>query len=270
MRIRHTAWLLAACVLFASGARAGDYRLLNDSEIMALMNGAKLSLVNVEGGSETLEHYFLPVAKPAEHGKTDVVMPHAWDVERGMWWVEEEQFCVLYQRIVSVRKRCFAVARADGDDIRFIETRYELPGKKVVRPHKWVESARYTRAPDPNANYHLLTDDELVKLISGAHIRLKAHDSYREVMYYFGPVSKPGEHGTVGTGRGDSGGTWWVEDEQYCTFFQNVIGARKRCFAIARAGKDLRFIETRWEEPGKVIDRPHEWVPSAQIFRSDG
>jgi len=271
MRVRFPLWLFAAFLVFAPAAHAGDYHLLNDSQIIALMNGAKLSLVNVEGG-ETLEHYFLPVQHAGEHGKTDVVMPHAWDVERGMWWVEEEQFCVLYGHIVTVRKRCFAVAR-DGDDLRFIETRYELPGKKVVRPHKWAETARYTAAPDPNANYHLLTDDELVALLSGAHVRIKAHDSPAELFYLFYPVSKPGEHGklTANNGRqGNTSGTWWVEDEQYCTYFENTVGARKRCFAIARAGQELRFIETRWEQPGHVIERPHQWVPSAQVFRTAG
>jgi hypothetical protein len=254
-------------------AGAADYKLLTDEQIIALLNGVTLAVKNVNTPDETY-YRFQPVQQAGQHGKLDVKDIKARAVERGMWWVEEEQFCLLHQHVVNVRKRCFAVAR-DGDDVRFIETRYELAGRKVARPHQWVSSAQMFRAPESAGNYRLLNDDELVALLNGATLNIKLHDSPKEILIHFQPVEKAGQHGLMDSnppkaGGGIYRGTWWVEDEQFCVFWQNRVGVRKRCFAAARDGDDLRFIETRWEQPGHVVERPHEWVPSAQLFRTRG
>ncbi|HEX9463034.1 MAG TPA: hypothetical protein VGB82_10590 [Alphaproteobacteria bacterium] len=259
-------------LLLSGQARAADYHLLSDSELMALLNGATLDLTNIRDSNDGY-HRFQPVTRTSEHGKLDVKNVNAHVIERGIWWVEEEQFCVLYQHVVEVRKRCFAVAR-DSADLRFIETRYELAGQHVERPHQWVPSAHLLPAPQSAGNYHLLTDDEIVVLMNGMTLDIKDHDLPYERLIHFQPVEKPGQHGLMDSqnakGRGLNRGTWWVEDEQFCVFWTVLVGVRKRCFAVARDGDDVRFIETRWEQPGRRVDRPHTWVPSAQLFRSRG
>ncbi len=139
LRARLAAALLAA-LLWPVAAGAADTHLLGDAEIMALMNGATLALTDIGAPNEVL-HHLHPITRVSEHGRSDVVMPHAWDVESGIWWVEEDQVCVLYHHIVTVRKRCFAVA-SDGGGTRFIETRWEQPGKVLERQHQWVPSAQ--------------------------------------------------------------------------------------------------------------------------------
>jgi hypothetical protein len=264
-RVRTGLSLAAAIILLSSGVRADDVHLLDNAEIMALLNNATLDLANVVGDPDVIRHHLQPVSQVSEHGKVDVVLPHGYDIERGIWWVEDEEFCVLYQHVITVRKRCFAVAR-EGENTRFIELRYELPGQHVVRPHQWVQTARLTRVAEGQGVFHLLNDEELVALLNGAHIRLKGHDSPKELIVHFLPVEKPGDHG----GLGKSDGSWWVEDEQFCLYFPLTVGARKRCFAIARDGDNFRVIETRWEQPGHVVERSHQWVPSAQIFHAVG
>jgi len=268
IRARNGWGILLAALLLSSGALfpiAARADLLNDEQLIALLNNATLDLTNVIGDADVIRHHFQPVSKVAEHGKVDVVLPHGYDVERGIWWVEEEQFCVLYKHIITVRKRCFAVQR-EGDANRFIELRYELPGQKVVRPHQFVQTARLTRVPEGQGVFHLLDDQELITLLSGAHVRVKGHDSPKEVIFHLSPVTKPSEHGSVG----NSTSLWWVEDEEFCVYVLLQIGARKRCFAVASDGGNYRIIETRWEQPGKVVERLHQWVPSGIIFRAVG
>jgi hypothetical protein len=274
--VRRIAAACAATIALLLGlttsAGAADYKLLTDEQIIALLNGATLGLKNINTQDET--YYRLrPLDRAGQHGKLDVKNLRAREVESGIWWVEEEQFCLLHQHVVNVRKRCFAVAR-DGDDVRFIETRYELRGQHVEKPHQWVPSAQMFRAPQSAGNYHLLNDEELVALLNRATLNIKLHDSPREILIHFQPVEKPGQHGVMDShppkGGGIYRGTWWVEDEQFCVFWQNLVSIRKRCFAVARDGDNIRVIETRREQPGHVVERPHEWVPSAQIFRAVG
>jgi hypothetical protein len=246
-----------------------EQHLLRDPDIMALMNGATLALTDI-GGSNVVLHHLQPISRTSEHGKTDVIMPKAYDVERGIWWVEEDQFCVLYHHIVTVRKRCFAVAQ-DGAETRFIETRYEMPGHKVVRPNQLAATAMLSRPAQGTGAYQLLDDAGLVALLNNTYLDIKMPDTAAEIVIQFTAVGKPGDHGKMYShplsGRGIQSGTWWVEDEQFCVFWDHMIGIRKRCFSVARDGSDLRFIETRWEQPGRVIQRDHQWVPSAQLFR---
>jgi hypothetical protein len=255
----------AAAAVAPSPADAEDFHLLGNDELIALLDNGTLDLNNVVGSPDAIRHYLQPVTKIAEHGKVDVVMPQGYDVERGIWWVEDEEFCVLYEHITTVRKRCFAVAKA-GDDLRFIELRYELPDHKVVRPHQWVQTARLGHPAVGTGVFHLLNDQELVTLFNGAHIRMQGRDSPREVVLHFDPVAKPGDQGTMGASKA----IWWVEDEQVCVLGKVSIGERKRCFAVARDGDNFRVIETRWEQPGHAPERLHQWIPSAQIFRAIG
>ena len=259
----------AALLLWPRPAQA-EQHLLRDAEIIALMNGGTLELTDI-GGTDVLRHHLQRITQTSEHGKTDVIMPSAHDVERGIWWVEEDQFCVLYRHIVTVRKRCFAVAQ-DGAELRFIETRYEMPGHKIVRPNRLVASAKLSHpAPGTPGAFELLDDNALVALLSGAYLDILMSDTPKEIVITFEPVAKPGDHGAMYShplsGRGISPGTWWVEDEQFCVFWAVQVGIRKRCMSVARDGADYRFIETRWEQPGKVVERLHQWAPSAQIFR---
>jgi len=258
---------LAGVVIFSAGARA-DSRLLNDEEIMGLLNGATFQIQSRDS-SDKRDHHFGAVRKTSEHGKLDVRTVGAREVEPGIWWVEEEQFCVLYRHVLKVRKRCFAVSR-DGNDIRFIETRYELPGRHIVRPNEVVQAAQLFGPTDMVSNYHLLTDEELIALLNGKAITLT--DIANPVggrTHRFYPVSAPGEHGKMSSsnyrGKGIDYGTWWVEDEQACIFYTNVRSIRKQCFAVALAGKEYEFILTRWEQPGHVVQRPVEYVPSVQF-----
>src|SRR5271168_935753 len=95
--------LAAAIILLSSGVRADDVHLLNNAEIMALLNNATLDLANVVGDPDVIRHHLQPVSQVSEHGKVDVVLPHGYDIERGIWWVEDEEFCVLYQHVITVR-----------------------------------------------------------------------------------------------------------------------------------------------------------------------
>ena len=267
--------LIAAAILamlFSPRPGLAEQRLLRDPEIVSLMNGATLALTDI-GGSNIVLHHLQPITRTSEHGKTDVIMPSAYDVERGIWWVEEDQFCVLYHHIVTVRKRCFAVAQ-DGADLRFIETRYEMPGHKIVRPNQLATTAKLSRPEPGTGAFQLLDDNALVALLNNTYLDIIMPDNAAEMVIQFQPVSKPGEHGKMYSHPIKRGvlapGTWWVEDEEFCVFWTNFTGIRKRCFSVARDGSALRFIETRWEQPGHVIERPHQWVPSAQIFRTQG
>ncbi len=272
MATKISALIAATMLTLVLSPRPGlaEQHLLRDPEIMSLMNGATLELTDI-GGSNVLRHHLQPITHTSEHGKTDVIMPSAYDVERGIWWVEEDQFCVLYHHIVTVRKRCFAVAQ-DGADLRFIETRYEMPGHKIVRPNQLAASAKLTHpAPGTPGAFELLDDNALVALLSGANLDIKMAEAPTEIVITFAPVAKPGDHGKMWShpllGRHISPGTWWVEDEQFCVFWSVQVGIRKRCMSVARDGAELRFIETRWEQPGKIVVREHSWAPSAQLFR---
>ncbi len=91
---------------------------------------------------------------------------------------------------------------------------------------------------------------------------------------YFQPPATAGAHGKLfsvnSKGKGAERGTWWVEDEQFCAFFSMSVGIKKACYAVARDGDDMRFILIRWEQPGHIIQRPHQWVPVAQLYHTPG
>ncbi len=260
-----------AVALPSAGARA-DSHLLGNQELIALLNGATLDLKNIENDGRRY-YRFQPVEQAGQHGKLDLREVGANVIERGMWWVEDEEFCVLHQHVTTIRKRCFAVQR-DGEEFHFIELRYELPGHHVERPHRLVPSAQIARAPSGAGNYHLLNDEELIALLNGMHFYSPGVEGPHQRTLYFLPVSKPGEHakmfGVTSKGKGAERGTWWVEDEQFCVFFSFSPQLRKICYAVARDGNDIRFIMTRWQQPGLPVERPHQWVPATQIFRTVG
>lgn len=264
---------LVAALLWPALARADDSRLdtaghLDNAAIMALMSSVTLALTDI-GNDNVVLHHLHPITRVGAHGRADIILPHAWDVETGIWWVEEDQFCVLYHHIVTARKRCFAVAKVDGN-LRFIETRDEMPGHHIVRPYQWAQSARLTQPPPGSGVYKLLTDVQLVALLNANYLNVRAHDSMAEMIITFNPVDKPGAHGRMYSHPVKSGsikpGTWWVEDQQFCIFWDNNVGVRKRCFSVAQDSGNYRLYETRWEQPGRVVDRPRQWVPLAQFF----